>query len=720
MRLSRIHLHNYRQHKDYEQRIEGNVIGIVGLNGAGKSNFVRAFRYLLRGEVPKANKAQLLTYRETAGFVEGDLLHEGQTYTIHRGLGSESTWCKGPDDRTIRGITATNEMIMRWFGMDKDIADIVFVEQKELDNVLFADPSVRKVSFQKMCGLSDTNKIYRELGPLITKHLAEDPGLQARLEAAQEQTGRLVAARTAAQAQLKQLETTKPNLDRQDIADRIAQCESKIELCRALAAAQATVEQARKHESLMLDALERVEQHPALQYDDADLQAQAADLKTKLDYVKARQQVQDQLDSATAQLARTPQPSVTPEQLAALKERRRELADMVSTLSGNAEVFKSFQRTMAKAETADQCPLCGSATDTAQIRERLSTELTTIQAKLDKYNAGLSKLNATIPKLEFKRESEVNALNKALRVVDQLTEKLTAYPETGDTDVATLTQEHVQCVQQLREHGEATRQLMQAQAAADQADQATVRAEAKLAQVVERTAEAEIPEDRVEAYRASLLETIGKLRKVSEALVQHETQTTHATQTLATVKLDLEANKRVVDGLKEQVANLGIRAELRQTLEEVRSWFYYENGPAEVSKRVLESMNSDVQTFLQHLDAPFSARTQGADLTYECAFHDGRLTPESGWSEVQDLSGAERSILGVSFRLASYVTFAGKLGILGIDEPTADMDEVNVRNFCAMLDKLREVARSLDLQVMIITHHLACVDHVDDVIRIER
>lgn len=721
MRFSRVKLHNYRQHVDFEQTIDGNVVAIVGLNGAGKSNFVRALRYAVVGDVPKTNKAELLTYRESAGFVEVDIEHMDNLYTIHRGLGSESTWCRGPDGRKILGITSTNEMVGRWFGMDKTVADIVFVEQKELDNVLFADPSVREISFQKMCGIGDTNKIYRDMGPVITRHLADDPGIQAKLEAAQEQTGRLLARKKELTAQLKDLKDTAVKSTEEAVSSKIDELQSQVDYCRELSQAQRNATQVYEVLKRAREELEAAGEDPALQYDSDAMQKQGVQLKAKLDYLKARQSVQDQLDSAKAQLARTSQPDVTQEQINALVDRQTDLAGMISTLRGQSDVFRSFQQTMNKAETKDQCPLCGHETDPEHIKERLAAELQKLNAQLAKYMEGKHKLDKMIPELKHKRETALRALDQATRLVEQLTEKLTAYPDPGQADEAALSAEYKALNQQLKAHGEATHRLIQLQSSVATVERQATGAADMVAKVKTGPRSHDIPEDKLESCCASALENIGKLRKVRDTILQRQVELRNAETTLAQIETDLKNNRSVVDRLKHEVANLGLKEEIRTALEEVRDWFHYKNGPARVSKRVLESMNTDVDVFLQHLDAPFTARALGSDLTYECMFHDGRLTPaDDAWSSVKDLSGAERSILGVSFRLSSYVTFAGKLGILGIDEPTSDLDTVNVRNFCNMLDKLRVVARNMDLQVLVITHHLECVDHVDSVIRIER
>jgi ABC-type glutathione transport system ATPase component len=152
------------------------------------------------------------------------------------------------------------------------------------------------------------------------------------------------------------------------------------------------------------------------------------------------------------------------------------------------------------------------------------------------------------------------------------------------------------------------------------------------------------------------------------------------------------------------------------TLTSVRDFFHYTNGPHRLSVSILNEMNQDVNMFLQKLNAPYSVTAHDTGLTYLCQFHDGRAMPSTGYMEATELSGGEKVLLAVSFRLASYMMFASKMGLLSLDEPTAYLDDNNIANFCELLNTLKDLARSLNLQLIMSTHERATIPFMDSVI----
>ena len=72
--------------------------------------------------------------------------------------------------------------------------------------------------------------------------------------------------------------------------------------------------------------------------------------------------------------------------------------------------------------------------------------------------------------------------------------------------------------------------------------------------------------------------------------------------------------------------------------------------------------------------------------------------------------------LAVSFRFGSYCMFANKLGLLSLDEPTVYLDDANVGRFCNLLERVKEVAQQMNLQVIIATHERAVMPFMDTVI----
>ena len=63
--------------------------------------------------------------------------------------------------------------------------------------------------------------------------------------------------------------------------------------------------------------------------------------------------------------------------------------------------------------------------------------------------------------------------------------------------------------------------------------------------------------------------------------------------------------------------------------------------------------------------------------------------------------------------------FASKLGLLSLDEPTVYLDDSNVGRFCTLLEKIKEIAKKMDVQVLIATHERSVLPFCDSVVDLD-
>lgn len=82
------------------------------------------------------------------------------------------------------------------------------------------------------------------------------------------------------------------------------------------------------------------------------------------------------------------------------------------------------------------------------------------------------------------------------------------------------------------------------------------------------------------------------------------------------------------------------------------------------------------------------------------------------------LSGGQKIALAVAFRFAVYMMFAGKLGLLSLDEPTAYLDDETIARFADLLGKIREIAANMGVQILLATHEHGVMGSVDQTITI--
>ena len=136
---------------------------------------------------------------------------------------------------------------------------------------------------------------------------------------------------------------------------------------------------------------------------------------------------------------------------------------------------------------------------------------------------------------------------------------------------------------------------------------------------------------------------------------------------------------------------------LQQHFQAVRDIFHRDRLPRRVSQANLEFMNREVNDVLEQFDAHYRVRVEEG-LKFSALFRDGRHMPAGR------LSGGEKAVFALAFRLAVNSRYARDLGLLVLDEPTAGLDDTNLSCLETALNRLRELSRSRGLQVILITH----------------
>ena len=132
-------------------------------------------------------------------------------------------------------------------------------------------------------------------------------------------------------------------------------------------------------------------------------------------------------------------------------------------------------------------------------------------------------------------------------------------------------------------------------------------------------------------------------------------------------------------------------------LEATQPVFHRDGLSRLVAAAKLAEVEGLVNELLRDHDAPFQVRAD-ENLTFTAIFHDGTEQPASR------LSGGQKVVLAIAFRVAVLLTFTGDVGFLCLDEPTEFLDEHNKKAIDAALAKLRQLSQARGLQCFVITH----------------
>jgi DNA repair exonuclease SbcCD ATPase subunit len=162
----------------------------------------------------------------------------------------------------------------------------------------------------------------------------------------------------------------------------------------------------------------------------------------------------------------------------------------------------------------------------------------------------------------------------------------------------------------------------------------------------------------------------------------------------------------------DRAAQLRRQVSWRGELETLRSVLHRDALPAAVAQKGLERLEDDVNRHLELVGADFRARV-GAALTFRALFPDGRDVP------AERLSGGEKVVFALAWRLAVNARFAADVGVLCLDEPTAGLDADRLGHFRSALAGVRTLSEASGLQLVVVTHDRSLLGLFDHVIELQ-
>jgi DNA repair exonuclease SbcCD ATPase subunit len=719
MKLTSFKARNIFQHELFEHKLDGNLIGIVGPNGSGKSNLLKSIQFTLAGEVPEKRKEQLLRWgAEDGGECTVEFVHEGTAGAVTRSVSGGKTGFKYGHGVDVTGITNVNTAIADHLGLDKDIARTVFVPQAELDSILFDQASKRELAFQRMCGIGAAAKLHKALGQLVTQKFPPITDFDEQIAIGKAEIDQMAQRLAVLESQDAALTLQLADVDEEAIRQKRIQYQELGHAAQAALRAEqhsAQLHKAVESDNLTIHGIDSSTTGIDLKEVDDRITAAQATLLSAKDY-QARLQSWTEKRKALDELGQPPAESQELEKLSADLTTMR---NAVGAIQGNLGLYNDLLKAIDKSYRvkdgdATFCPVCGSAIiDFDTLRQALKSKVANCQAELAQYDVDASNQRyqqitsqvttwATRDKLLTDQEARAKQL---LDATDQV-----------DTDVHVLQIEITKMNQVRAELERMFRQRAEVQ----------VRLDLNSTQYATACTELTNAKSKIQAcggtgadyaqLQQSAVQGLSQLDQTVQAIQQQRQQQAGVRGQIGEIKSRSITVEAGMDSLIHRRDQQGTYNQVRATVDSVREWLHYANGPHSLAVSIMEELTGNVNTFLQKLNAPFAALTDDTDLSYRCPFTDGRTMPAEGPPEASELSGGQKTLLAISFRLASYCMFANKQGLLSLDEPTADLDADNVANFCNLLEKVKDVARAMDLQIFLSTHERAILPFCDSVI----
>jgi DNA repair exonuclease SbcCD ATPase subunit len=685
--IKRVKFKNYCQHKDLDLEFGTGVIGIVGSNGSGKSNLMKGILRALTGDVSHSGKKEDdLSWGEKSGSIEIWFTVNGSEGYIKRDLNSSRCALK-IGDVEYKSYKEVSNVLYPTLGVaPKVLTDIVFVMQGQIEGILFQPPGDRARALQHLFGTQNAEQLrellYDEITNLpVTSYAEAIAQLENKLNTEIElplnearDTVKLCSAWQISPEEYRQV--CQQIIDYAAYADRIKTLPGmKSELARVDTACTTAENQLR---ALHASAA-------ALESSLADTEAMGDEARTVVDTFNTQGRMTAEKDLAAAAvldsqavLSGSIPPPPFPRELLetahhSLSARKTEYAQLSGILD------------MLASGTSATCPTCGQ--DVKDIGAK-KQQLASMAASMGQQDAKVSKMDEQFTSWLEVSSNLQHAQAAAQVKLKQAEAQLVALAKIktvskADADAAALFV-NMRNTQQLQLSGLRGNisglevSLPNQRAACETLRTQYTEISGAIGRLVPESAVAGLIAKRKKHEDAQL--AIGRAEGIISALQpQHDCAV------------------KQIDEYKERQRQASGLLKWRDMLERARKILHRDELPNMVAQAYLRVLNQRMAKYLELFGAKYSA-TLAADTSVSCVFPGA--PPTSG----DRLSGGQKTVLGVAFRLAVYDILGSGLGVLAMDEPTAALDSDSVTSLMSVLEHLRSYVKGAGLQIFIVTH----------------
>jgi len=707
MRLRHLTLNNYCQHEKLEVSFDAPVIGIVGRNGAGKTNLTRAVKFALQGaKVERIGKAKDdLRWGAESGSVDLDFSLHGIDGKLRRSLTS-STCSLSYGTERHKSAEAVERRMVDLLGVEpRVLADVVFVAQDEVNRILFQPASERKEAFYHLTGVIRAERLRELLTDRLTS--LSDASVGDELAVAR---SRWEEAQKSAAVRERQVNELAAGLL---MPPQVAELRKMLDDTRRAAQTLGRRSQLTAEVERLAGAAELAQGRWAaaehrLPLLEAEVQRLRAGAGSAEDTIRAGLAAKE-AEAARAGLLRNLEDAQRRAAAPAPKERAE---DFDEELAICAQALAELQPRVKSAKALLQARQLGAAGRCPTCAQLIPAEAVAFaQATLAKDE----------PQLQFFEKSQA--------------EKRVLQRQTGA--VYTSWQLNVQNAQQeVRNYGASLAKLA---APADVNQQAVAAAKEVLRLLEEANGNVGLARQDL-AHSAEVLETNKAVLAQSQAeladcveLLKGLQVATEAQQReaelalakwqqvemqLAGLRGELAAMKRTLDNLAEDYKrlaehekSLAVQRKFKELLDKARLVLHKDNLPRVAAGRYLEALNGGLAKYLGKFYVPFTAEiTEELEVAYRLS--DGEPRP------VSRLSGGQKVALSLAFRFAVHELFASSVGLMILDEPTNDLDTDAVERLVQLLNMVRGWAASSGMQLIVVTHEDRLCPAFDKTIRL--
>ena len=685
MKAKKLHLLNYCQHRDLTVEFDpdAGLVGIVGEMGAGKSNVVGAIAAAVSGNFDRNKKSRLVTLGEKVGSIDFNVeVEPGVNYSVFRSLNTSKATVVTPDDE-ISGADSVTQFLLDRLQVDQSVLqNIVFVRQTEISEILFCPPSERDRMASKFFGLEKAVALEKDISTRINGiNLITLPESVAKIR---QKIGfafdreviwseELKRIGTPDIEELKSLETNltlylannKESDDRKEYVRHRDELRAKIKTLNSTAL----------EDSINAIPIDRLRSKLSEEQRKADLCTRRATLsKEKARFISEIERV-------------GPSPVLAQE----IQDLEIDIDRISRQESVNESAVTLRQQMLAKMRTgiAPICDTCNSQLLPTGVRDMQSLVDNDTSKKKD--TARLASLRGSLSLMRQRLlEWEKRSSTPKTRLQEAIDEETSLGEDQGPGDPEKwkgMIDTYNGMTKKLASNQEELEDLQKTLDGLLEPDRSNQ----------------QVPED--------FDPSAAQLRSLQ--IQTHIRNTQKAQEELVIAKTELELLNQSLERAMAIEAENSIQSALKVSLIRIRQQFHPDGAPRELIGRRIERMEHKINELLCAFDAKFTVSASGG-FSFLAHFNN-----KAGSIEATELSGGEKIMLSICFRIACIQTFSSSVGLMVLDEPTVWLSKAGVASFKKVLDRMKSMSKELGFQFLIITHSDELLECFDQIINLD-
>jgi DNA repair exonuclease SbcCD ATPase subunit len=707
MWFEKITIKNVNCIRKLEVTLKHGSVGVLGPNGAGKSTFLTALYILLTNDWSRFDGVKVDAINNQAGpkeeaSIRGVVHHNGRRLEIYRGLRPNKHEVIVDGGKPITGDAKVSEALREILGIDEHMLKLyVFKPQSGIYDFLETTPAVRARAYATLC----RTEVCEKLWSMLSEYLNRDTELNAVIDDTSDQlladisvlNDRLhgLAADLAVQKKLllnkASLEAANAIVTKRSLYGRYL--DQQASFTSLLAALRP------RHDRAGKECAEKSERLASLTaaftaLDQAERQA-AATIKDWEVYdgkVRENKRLAAEQKAMAAERAgrKIPTPS---KDVDIVDDLRKQLQSTEAKLDHARDVLKVFARSGVV-----RCPTCDTAV-----------------SDLKDYLEEQRSIAKEYPKL-------LESLDARLQAVTDYDNAVDAY-DKWKIGFEARQVSHEKSVKALGKLTEPAMRLLDAQKVvveredmSRQVDQARAEERASFGELNKVKAELKTNESGQAA-----IEELLKSSKVSDELHDNAKKRLAEHEAASALYQRLEGQRdELRKSVTEKEAELDrLRARLKRSrtvrmmskiIEEARDVLHRDRLPARVAQTNLAAMEGDINQNLEWFDSPFWVEAD-ANLSF-LVNKPGEPAQRAG-----QLSTGLKVILAVAFWGAVASLWGAEIGMLALDEPTANLDSSNRALLGKALEALTRQVRGRR-QLIMVTHDDQLRSSFDQVVEV--